>query len=289
MRILLFGGTGKLGSEFLKRMPADFLIYSPSKSDCDFLDERKIRATFREIHPDVVINAAAYTAVDQAELEKKVVNQINTKAVSCIATECCSIGARFVHFSTDYVFSGDKLKPYVERDEMSPLNFYGKSKMMAEEAIFKSGSRNLIMRIGWLYSRNGRSFLNFVLQNLKQRTPIQVSNYQFGTPTSARFVADIVIKELLCEQLTSGVYHCAPAGSVSWYDFAQEIVLCLQKKKIINRYVDVDISQLGRGKDFRLAVRPHNTVLNCNKLFSGLGVEQPCWKNCLLEEMEDLK
>jgi dTDP-4-dehydrorhamnose reductase len=227
LRILLTGKNGQVGSELARLLPADSLT-AVGRSELDLAKPGDLRAMIARVRPDLIINAAAYTAVDQAENEEPLARVINAEAPGIIAEEARKIGAFLVHYSTDYVFDGTKRTPYVEEDRAHPLGVYGRTKLAGEEAIRAAGVPHLILRTAWVYATSGRNFLLTVLRLASTRDELRIVNDQFGAPTWARAIADATAR--LVSRGTpfldghSGTYHLTAAGETTWYEFAVAIL-----------------------------------------------------------------
>ena len=233
--ILLTGRTGQIGSELLHLLPEIGEVVAPDRHELDLLDANNIRRTVREIRPELIVNAAAYTAVDAAENQEADAYAINADAPAVISEEAKKIGAVIVHYSTDYVFDGSKKTPYEETDSVAPINVYGKSKLAGERAIYAAGAPYLIFRTAWVYATRGRNFLLTILRLATEREELRIVHDQFGTPTWSREIAEATLKILkqftgqssLSSRLVSqvsGIYHLTAKGETTWYDFATAIL-----------------------------------------------------------------
>ncbi len=232
-RILLTGKSGQLGHELSLALPAIGELTALDRSQLDLKNESEIRRVIREIHPTLIVNAAAYTAVDQAESNEALARAINSDAPRVMAEEAKAVGATLVYFSTDYVFAGSAFKPYTETDPTNPLNVYGVTKLAGEEAIHKSGVAHLIFRTSWLYGRRGHNFLLTILKLATQRRELRVVCDQRGAPTSVIELAratTAILKRIATEPphpalaQQSGLFHITAAGETNWHEFAQTIV-----------------------------------------------------------------
>ena len=219
MRILLTGSTGQLGSELAALLAASGELRAMDRAALDLANTDALRETLRRTRADVIVNAAAYTAVDKAETEPQVAMRVNGVAPGVMAEEAKRSGALLVHFSTDYVFDGASAVPYREDDPVAPLNSYGRSKLEGEQRIRASGCRYVIVRTAWLYGR-GSNFVRAILRQARKGASLRVVNDQLGAPTWAADVAAITMKLLNA----GGVFHVTAAGQASWYEVAQEIV-----------------------------------------------------------------
>jgi len=232
--ILLTGKTGQVGSELHRLLPQLGRVVAPDRKELDLLDLDTIRRTVRDIRPQLLVNAAAYTAVDAAEKDQASAYTINAEAVRVLAEEAKSLNAALVHYSTDYVFDGSKRTPYDERDPVNPLNVYGKTKFAGEQAIRNSGVPHLIFRTAWVYATRGRNFVLTILRIATEREELKVVSDQIGAPTCASDIATATTKILagICERnngavvfsKVGGTYHMTALGQTTWYDFAKAIL-----------------------------------------------------------------
>jgi len=232
--ILLTGKTGQLGSELHRLLPRLGNVLSPDRSDLDLRDPEKIRRVMRDAKPQLVVNAAAYTAVDAAETDEVGALAVNAQAPEVLALEAKKLDALLVHFSTDYVFDGSKTSSYLESDVPNPLNAYGRTKLAGEEAIRNSGAAHLIFRTSWVYATHGRNFLLSILRLATEREELKVVANQTGAPTCAldlaegttRIVASMIPgdESPFASQHISGTYHMTAAGQTTWYEFAIAIL-----------------------------------------------------------------
>lgn len=224
MKIILLGSSGQLGSEFEKFLSQkkDVELHSFSHSELDILDFEKLVNKFLELSPDVVINCAAYTKVDQAEKMQDLVYQINAIGAKNVSYASFKINAKIVYFSTDYVFDGTKSSPYNEFDEPNPISVYGKSKFLGEIYTKEHNPNHLILRISWLYGVNGSNFVKTIIRLAKEKGELKVVNDQFGTPT---YTLDVVKQTWkLIQGDSMGLYHSANLGRTTWFKFARRIV-----------------------------------------------------------------
>ena len=278
MRILLTGRTGQVGAELEQTLPALGEVIATDRSALDLASADQIRRAVREAKPDVIVNAAAYTAVDKAESEPELAMRINGEAPGILAEEAKQLDALLLHFSTDYVFDGTKATPYVERDLPNPLNTYGRSKLAGEGAVVASGCRHLILRTGWVYSMRGQNFLMTILRLARERPALRVVSDQVGSPTAARDLA-AGCSQLLRRPLEPGIFHMTAAGTTSWHGFAEAIVR--------NAQLRTPVTPIGSHEYATVARRPRNSVLNCAKLKAAYGIELPLWSRTLAEMMAD--
>lgn len=231
MKILLLGKNGQVGWELQRSLaPLGELIALDrhSAEHCgDLANLEGLRATLRAVKPDVIVNAAAYTAVDKAESDQATAQLINADATRVMAEEALALDAWLVHYSTDYVFDGSGEAPWTEESAVSPVNFYGASKLAGEQAITASGCKHLIFRTSWVYSARGNNFAKTMLRLAKDRETLNVIADQVGAPTGAELLADVVAHAIVKAEVdarVSGIYHLAPAGEVSWHEYAQFVI-----------------------------------------------------------------
>ncbi len=232
--ILLIGTNGQVGRELKKMLPRLGQMTSLDRQQLDISKPEEIRCAIRMFRPELIVNAAAYTAVDKAESEQALARAINAEAPGVMAQEAGKIGALFVHYSTDYVFDGTKTTPYEENDPTNPQNVYGKTKLEGEQAVQSSGANHLIFRTEWVYAAEGRNFLLTILRLATQREELRIVRDQAGAPTWSRQIAktttDIVSRIFgqaagpLSSAEVSGIYHLTAAGETTWYDFAKAIL-----------------------------------------------------------------
>jgi dTDP-4-dehydrorhamnose reductase len=232
--ILLTGKTGQLGSELHRLLPKLGEVIAPERSELDLREPEKIRQIMRNAKPQLIVNAAAYTAVDAAETDPATALAVNAEAPRLLALEAKKLGALLVHFSTDYVFDGSKKAPYVETDPVNPLNVYGRTKLAGEEAIRNSDAAHLIFRTSWVYATHGRNFLLTILRLATEREELRIVDDQVGAPTCALDLAEGTT-EILAGMIASdkspftlreasGTYHMTAAGQTTWYEFAKAIL-----------------------------------------------------------------
>jgi dTDP-4-dehydrorhamnose reductase len=286
-KILLTGITGQLGSELENVLSKEWGIFPVSRKEMDLSEESTIRRIIRDKKPDLIINPAAYTAVDKAEVEKEMAFVINEKAPRIIAEEAKALNIPLIHFSTDFVFDGKKSAPYLETDTPTPMSVYGLSKLEGEKAIQEVDGDYLIFRTAWVYSRQGNNFRNTIRRLAKERPELNIINDQVGSPTTTTYISLVLKKiiELLFRekkisfQECKGIYHLTCGGTCSWYDFAEVIIKDLLQYEE-GHYTLNPIST----KDYpTAATRPQYSVLNNQKLTQVFGLEQREWHDCFEE------
>lgn len=277
MKILLTGISGQVGYELERSLQGLGELVALDRSQMDLSDLRQVRDVIRSVKPNLIVNPAAYTAVDRAETEPALAMLVNAEAPALMAEEARKLGAAMIHFSTGYVFDGRKATPYVESDAPGPLNVYGASKLAGEQAIQAAGIRYLILRTNWVYSTRGtNNFLMTMLRLARERDELRVVSDQFGTPTWCRTVADstALLVARLDREDVSGVYHLTAQGETSWHGFAEAIV---RHARLAHQPVVTPIATA----DYPLRTRrPVNSVLSCARL-QALGIVLPDWRRSL--------
>jgi dTDP-4-dehydrorhamnose reductase len=246
--------------------------------EIDITDPASIDRAIDEARPDLVINCAAYTLVDEAETHREQAMRVNARGAGLLAAAAAKRGARFVHLSTDFVFDGAKPTPYVETDAPGPLSVYGESKLEGERLVAKAAGDSLIVRTAWLYGKNGRNFVTTIRELAHSRAELAVVNDQFGSPTWTRDLAEAILA--LCNTDARGIVHAAGAGSCSWCEFATEIV---RQSGLATRVRPITSAALGRA-----AKRPANSVLDTARLKQFTGFEFPRWQDSLAGFLREL-
>ncbi len=286
MRILLTGSTGQVGKDLLPLLREQGEVTAVGRSECDLSSVDAIRKLVAEVKPSVIVNPAAYTAVNDAEAHREQAYAINCNAAKTLAEEARKLGAMFVHYSTDYVFDGGKAGAYTEDDEPAPLNVYGASKLAGERAIAAVGGRYLVLRTSWVYSASGNNFLLTIRRLAHEREELNIVDDQVGGPTSskeiARATAGLVRQYAAVDKAAfpAGLYHMTAAGSVSWCGFARAIIAGLGERETFRLK---RIMGIGSGEYPTPARRPLNSVL-CNDKFEGaFGFRLGNWESGLAE------
>jgi len=295
MRMLLFGKGGQVGWELQRSLaPLGELIALDfdSRQPCgDFTCLEDIAKTVRAIAPDVIVNAAAYTAVDKAESEPELVRTINALAPGILAREARKLGSWLIHYSTDYVFDGSGSKPWVEADPTGPLSVYGSTKLEGEEAIRASGCRHLIFRTSWVYAARGGNFARTMLRLAQERERLTVIDDQIGAPTGADLLADVTahaIRKALQHPELSGLYHLVAGGEISWHGYAC-YVLNLARQAGIELKVPAESVIPVPTSAFPLpARRPLNSRLDASKLQTNFDVHLPLWKIGVVRMLDEV-
>lgn len=292
-KILLTGVNGQVGHALLT-MLTDFDVVAVSRQMLDLSQADAIRNVIREVKPDLIINPAAYTAVDKAESEEALAYAINATAPQVIAEEAARLNSALIHFSTDYVYAGDKETAYIEQDIVEPASVYGKSKLAGEYAISAVGLPHLILRTSWVYGAHGKNFLKTILRLAGERDTLGIVADQIGTPTSSLSIAsalqEVLIKWKPEDVNETGIYHFTNTGRTSWHGFACEIVNryeAMHKRPMLKVNANA-INQIATADYPTPAVRPKNSCLDNEKLKQTFGVELPNWRLGLQEVMQVL-
>jgi len=272
LKILLTGKNGQVGRELATRLAALGDVIACDRAMLDLAKPDSIAKVIREHRPGLIVNAAAYTAVDKAESESEAAFGINQTAPGILADEARRIGAMLVHYSTDYVFDGAKPEPYTEEDSPNPINLYGRSKLGGEKAIRASGCRHLIFRTSWVFGPHGANFMLTMLRLGKDRDEIKVVDDQFGAPTSSRLIAEVTTAALQ-DGRPEGLFNLTAAGRTSWFGFASEIIKAADLKA---RVMPIPCALYPT-----VARRPLNSSLDCSKLSDSLRLELPAWQEGL--------
>ena len=287
-RILLIGKIGQVGWELRRTLAPMGQITCVDFPEIDLTSGDSIRRWVRESRPDVVINAAAYTAVDKAESEPDRAMQINGVAPGIMAEEAKKIGALLVHYSTDYVFDGAKTTPYAETDAPNPLGAYGRSKLAGDEAVRATGGAHLIFRLCWVYGARGQNFMLTIMRLARERDRLRVVADQTGCPTWSRMIAEATGQALRQAVVAgdwaalSGTYHLASSGVTSWQGFAQAIVNLMPAE---GKKCSV-VEAISTAEYPTPAKRPAYSVLGCDKLERVFGLRLPHWEDSLRQVVE---
>lgn len=294
MKILLLGKNGQVGWELQRSLaPLGKLVALDREGEnglCgDLSDLKGLRLTIDCVQPDVIVNAAAYTAVDKAESEAAKALQINHKAPQFLAEEMHRLNGWLVHYSTDYVFDGSGEKPWCESDVTAPLSIYGKSKLRGEQAIQASGCKHLIFRTSWVYGAHGNNFAKTMLRLAGERDHLKVIDDQIGAPTGADLLADITAHALhraVALPDLAGLYHLTSAGETSWYDYARFIVTSALSHGV--KLKVQDISPISTSEYQTSAQRPRNSRLDTGKLTHSFGLHLPTWQEGITRLLKEV-
>ena len=293
MKILLFGRGGQVGWELQRSLAPlgevvalDFdSAHNPSMDGRvlagDFSQPEALRQTVRLVRPDVIVNAAAHTAVDKAESEPELARTINATSPGLLAQEAASLGAAMVHYSTDYVFDGSGERPWTETDTPAPLNMYGQTKLEGEQLVRQHCPRHLIFRTSWVYAARGGNFAKTMLRLGQERDALSVINDQHGAPTGAELLADITahaIRQLVLDASRAGLYHLVAGGETTWHGYASFVLEAARKAGMQIKVQPQAIAAVPASAFPTAARRPHNSRLDTSKLQRTFGVTLPDWQ-----------
>jgi dTDP-4-dehydrorhamnose reductase len=286
-KVLLIGANGQVGQELQLTLPQLGEVISISRTELDLTNSEKISHLIEEIHPDYLVNAAAYTAVDRAENEPELAQLINATAPKVMAEWSEKFGIKFLHISTDYVFDGRKNTPYLESDTTNPLGVYGRSKLAGEEQIQGSNSNAIILRTAWVYGSYGKgNFVKTMLRLAKEREELKVVVDQVGSPTWAKDIAEAITGLLINADNPSGIYHFTNSGVASWFDLTKAIFEEAKTNNIplkIQRVIPITTAEYPTP-----AVRPAYSVLSGQKISQPLGYIPPYWRDSLKSMLNQL-
>jgi len=287
-RILIIGKVGQVGWELQRTIVALGHITSVDYPEIDLTNNDSISKYVREANPQVIINAAAYTAVDKAETETERCQQINGTAPGILAAEARKLGALLIHYSTDYVYDGTKKTAYLETDSPNPVSAYGRSKLAGDLGVQQSGANHLIFRLCWVYGARGQNFMLTMMRLAREREKLRIVNDQFGCPTWSRMIAEttaLALKQVIASadlERYTGIYHLAASGHTTWHGFAQAIISSMPAS-------DRKCSQIDpiTTTEYPLpAKRPAYSVLSCEKLRQTFGLQLPDWRDSLQQVLE---
>jgi dTDP-4-dehydrorhamnose reductase len=280
MNILLLGKTGQVGHELHRSLSPLGPITAPTRVELDLTGEQAVANYLEQHQPDLIVNAAAWTAVDAAEQQQSQARRLNAGLPQQLAQYCAEQGAFLVHYSSDYVYPGNGTEPWHETSATGPLSVYGQTKLEGDQAIEQSGCEHLIFRTSWVYSARGNNFMKTMLRLAKSKAELSIVADQVGAPTTARLIAQVTALALH-SNLSTGLYHLAPRGETSWHGFAQEIF----------KQAQANGEELAMGPDnaHRIpssdyptsATRPLNSRMALNKLEDALNIQLPGWQSQL--------
>ena len=284
MRIVLLGKNGQVGWELQRSLaPLGEVIALDrhSQPTADLQDPQALADTLASLQAEVIVNAAAYTAVDKAETETDLAFLVNAEAPRILAATAQSLGALLVHYSTDYVFNGSGTQAWQENASTGPLNSYGQSKLAGEQAIQASGCQHLIFRTSWVYAARGQNFAKTMLKLAQNREQLSVVADQWGAPTSAELIADITahaIRQTLLQTDSCGLYHLVASGETTWFNFAQRVLSAAEQHGIVLKTPADYLQAIPSSAYPTPAQRPLNSRLDCNKLSTTFKLNLPDWQ-----------
>ena len=283
-KILVTGMNGQVGFELMKTLAHLGKVIGVDVKECDLAQSAMIDALLDRVKPDIIVNPAAYTAVDKAESEPTVAHAINAQAPKTLARQASRRNIPIIHFSTDYIFDGTKEESYVEDDTPNPKSVYGKTKWLGEEAVRQNAAKHVILRTSWVFGAHGVNFLKTMLKLSKERDKMSIVSDQIGAPTSARMLAEVtaeIVKQLLQEfsYRKYGTYHLVADGETSWYGYAKYVVEQANALGMETKLTPKNIKAI-KTKDFPLrAARPANSRLDTAKVKETFGVTLPTWQS----------
>jgi len=291
MQILLFGKNGQVGKALVPLLQPLGNVVSLGHEDLNITDSKQLRAALQMHKPDIIVNTAAYTNVDQAEVEKDIAWKVNAEAPGIMMEELNAWKGTLIHFSTDYVFDGSKCSPYVEDDTLNPINEYGRSKLAGENRIRAIGGRYLILRTSWVYAEDRQNFVSNVVKWATTQDTLRIVDDQIGSPTWARMLAEqtasLLFRRLIPDLIeeNAGIYHCAGKGVVSRYDLVKKLLVLIPPR------IKVKTSEVipAKSSDFpSLASRPAYSALDCTKFEKAFNVSLPTWDLSLVNALQQL-
>ena len=295
MKILLLGKNGQVGWELQRSLAVLGQVTAldhDSTGHCgDFARPDAVAATVRALQPDVIVNAAAHTAVDKAESEPELARLLNATAPGMLAEEAARLGAWLIHYSTDYVFDGSGTQPWAETDATAPLSVYGRTKLEGEQLIQQSGCQHLILRTSWVYAARGGNFAKTMLRLAQERERLTVIDDQWGAPTSAELLADVTahaIRHLQVRPQDAGLYHCAAGGETNWNLYAKYVLSQAQQASPAIKIKAPEVAPVPTSAFPTPAVRPHNSRLNTRKLQTTFGLTLPHWQQGVARMLREI-
>lgn len=292
MKILLLGSNGQLGRELERQLSKVGSVTAFPRSALDITNHQAVADAIRAIHPDIIVNAAAYTAVDKAEMDAGQAYAVNAEAVANLTQIAQKEQAWLIHYSTDYVFDGNKPTPYIETDATNPINVYGASKRAGEEAITAADCQHLIFRTSWVIGKDGSNFAKTILRLATERDALNVINDQLGVPTSPALISKVTIDAIQALKNGSawmqGIYHLAPQGVSNWHEIAQTLLTHAERLNLMLRGKAKDVHPISTAEYPTAAKRPLNSQLDTSKLRAQLSFDLPHWKEDFLAVATDI-
>lgn len=286
MKVLITGKNGQLGYELTTTAPESIELFTYDSAELDITNEQTVLSTVLKSNPDVIINAAAYTAVDKAESDKENAFSVNEKGIRNLAIAAKKINARIVHISTDFVFDATKNTWYIPEDKTNPLGVYGESKVAGEQALLaEQPEQGTIIRTSWVYSAHGNNFVKTMLKLMAEREELNVVADQIGTPTWAKGLAQVCWKVALNGAIDN-LYHWSDLGTATWYDFAVAIQEIGLELGVLNK--EISIKPIRTSQYQMSAKRPAYSVMDTSKIREELGVDGQHWRKALKEMMQEL-
>jgi dTDP-4-dehydrorhamnose reductase len=294
MNILLTGKSGQVGFELQRSLAPLGQVTAVDSSDCDLSNADTLRALIRQVRPQLIVNPAAYTAVDKAESDPVLARAVNAIAPAVMGEEAKSLGAAVIHFSTDYVFDGQKTGAYTERDVTAPLSVYGRTKLQGEQALALATSQHLILRTSWVVGAHGSNFAKTMLRLAGEREQLKVVADQRGAPTSAALIADVsahLVRRLQDKgsaEFPYGLYHMTAAGETNWCDYARFVIDQAQRAGKELRVTANDVQPIGTHQYPTAATRPLNSCLDSTLFRNTFGLQLPHWQHGLAHTLQQI-
>ena len=295
MNILLLGKGGQVGWELQRSLAVlgdvTALDFDSQEHCGDFSNPAGVADAVRDLRPDIIVNAAAHTAVDKAESEPDLARLLNATTPGVLAEEAARLGAWLVHYSTDYVFDGSGTRPWVETDAPAPLSCYGRTKLEGEQLIQQSGCQHLILRTSWVYAARGGNFAKTMLRLAQERERLTVIDDQWGAPTGADLLADVTahaIRHLQQRPEDGGLYHCVAAGETNWHSYAKEVLALAAQAQPAIKIKATEVAPVPTSAFPTPARRPHNSRLNTAKLQSTFGLQLPHWQTGVARMLNEI-
>jgi len=295
MKLLLLGKGGQVGWELQRSLaPLGELValdFDSTDFHADFSRPEQLADTVRQVRPDVIVNAAAHTAVDKAESEPEFARKLNATSPGVVAQAAQEIGALMVHYSTDYVFDGSGSKPWKEDDATGPLSVYGRTKLEGEQLVARHCAKHLIFRTSWVYAARGGNFAKTMLRLARERDKLTVIDDQFGAPTGAELLADITahaIRATLQDPSKAGLYHAIAGGETTWYGYARYVLELAQQAGVELKAGPQQVEAVPTSAFPTPATRPHNSRLDTSKLQAAFGLVLPPWQNGVARMLREI-
>ena len=289
-KILLLGKDGQVGWELQRALAPLGVLVALNRSECDLASPDQVRAALTQHEPEVIVNAAAYTAVDKAESDPDLARRINVDSVAELARYAREMGSLLVHYSTDYVFDGTKQAAYVEDDPTNPLSIYGQTKLDGEQKIRDALCRHLIFRTSWVYAARGGNFAKTILRLAKERETLNVIDDQVGAPTAAELIADVTahaLRDVLSGRAPGGTYHLAAAGETSWYGYARFVTEHARAQGQVLALAANGLKPIPTSEYPLPAKRPQNSRLNTQLLERSFALKLPAWQNGVARVLDE--
>ena len=287
MKVMLVGAKGQLGNELISTLPKGIELFTYDVKALDICNKEQASTVITELKPDVIINAAAYTAVDKAESEREKAYQVNVTGAKNLAELANENNARLIQISTDFVFDGQATSPYQEDSPTNPISYYGETKLLAEKAIEQAlPKQHIIIRTAWLYSTYGNNFVKTMLKLMQEKDELKVVSDQQGTPTYAKNLAQVIWQYCQNKDLTR-IFHWSDAGEISWYDFALAIQEAAIQRNLLNK--KIPIHPIPTTQYPTPAARPGYSVLDKSKISKALGIKPQPWRENLNQMLDKLK